>query len=279
MRTTQVFPRFFQDCRSLVQSSQGANKFVGYDALAKVCAMLPTKPMLEAIIGAICPTALPTVSPTVPTGVPTADPTPSPTSLPTTAMPTLAPTLNECSMPHLQTCLPQCSGALRGQHQSAIVEGNDYSFGCGKTHGLFSWTASMSAGKGGYLGTDATLFFSSVNGGFGGPYVVTLGSSAGIQTLLNIAPDQDVAIFGNRTLAAQPSWGKGGFAVGERASLALSYLKIDTLIHVKAGAHQLNFNDCLLAFHSPLLLRSSVATFAGTVFLASIVVTNTNVPA
>jgi hypothetical protein len=40
-----------------------------------------------------------------------------------------------------------------------------------------------------------------------------------------------------------PTWGSGGFTIGETASLSLSYLQIDTVIQMNEGAAQLTLDN------------------------------------
>jgi hypothetical protein len=59
-----------------------------------------------------------------------------------------------------------------------------------------------------------------------GSYIVTLTADAGISMDLEIEPGQDVHISGDVGLAVAPSWGRGGFTLQERGSLALQHLTL-----------------------------------------------------
>ena len=71
--------------------------------------------------------------------------------------------------------------------------------------------------------------------GAAGSYIVTLTAAALISMDLTIQPGQDVHIIGASELVEAPSWGSGGFVVGQRGSLSLASLEVDGEITVRGG--------------------------------------------
>jgi hypothetical protein len=65
--------------------------------------------------------------------------------------------------------------------------------------------------------------------------VLTLTEDAGVGTDLVVQPGQTVVITGDARLAEAPSWGKGGFTVGEMGSLALKSVQLRGPISVLGG--------------------------------------------
>eukprot|EP01046_Picozoa_sp_COSAG06_P021370 COSAG06_NODE_1603_length_8956_cov_6.771029_3_plen_1532_part_00 len=105
-------------------------------------------------------------------------------------------------------------------------------------------------------------FFSAVAASEAGSYSVTVTSSLwSVITDLTIQPMQVVTISGLRSLSDAPSWGSGGFTVGEMGSLSLGYLKVETVIQMSPGALALSLDSCVLTFAAALVLRSATATF------------------
>ena len=82
------------------------------------------------------------------------------------------------------------------------------------------------AGDGGFIGEDFAAFFSSVISGAAGTYVVTMTEGQDVRTDVTIEPGQVVVVGGDPDLPAPPTWGPGGFTVGETASLSMSYLQV-----------------------------------------------------
>jgi hypothetical protein len=130
-----------------------------------------------------------------------------------------------CTSADVASCVPACNAEHHGYELLATIDSTDTKFSCSLAHGLYSWMGAAS--EGGYLGADAQSFFSAVVSGAAGSYIVTLTVDAGIGTDLVIEPGQDVRISGDPGLATAPSWGSSGFAVQERGSLELAYLRID----------------------------------------------------
>ena len=121
-------------------------------------------------------------------------------------------------------CIPDCTPELHGYILLLNLDGDDTTLSCNLAHGLYSWMGAAS--EGGYLGADFASFFSAVVSGAAGIYIVTLTEDAGISTDLVIQPGQDVHISGDPGLVDPPSWGSGGFTVGERASLTLTHVRL-----------------------------------------------------
>jgi hypothetical protein len=182
------------------------------------------------------------------TGVAASLPTPPSSSPPSSPSP--PQTVQEyhmvCNSSSVMECVPTCNSTTHGYELLATIDGSDTKLICSLAHGLHSWTGDASLG--GYIGNDFSAFFSSVVSGAAGTYVSTVSSSPGISTTLSIHPGQIVQIHGDRSLPRAPIWGSGGFTVGERASLSLSYLQIDTIIQTSHGALGLSLDQCVLTF-------------------------------
>ena len=156
-----------------------------------------------------------------------------------------------CTSANVASCVPPCNMAHHGYELLATIDGTDTKFSCNLAHGLFSWMGAAS--EGGYLGADSASFFSAVVSGAAGSYIVTLTQDAGITTALVIQPGQDVHISGDPLLAEPPSWGGGGFTVGQSGSLTLISvaLPFSTSLAVTNGGHMsllmINVDVSLLA--------------------------------
>ena len=112
---------------------------------------------------------------------------------------------------------------------------------CIRNGQIYSWQGQ--AALGGFIGDDFDSFFSSVVSGAAGTYMATLGAGSAVRTDLTMQPGQMVLINGDRALPQPPTWGSGGFTIGETASLSLSYLQIDTVIQMNEGATQLTLDN------------------------------------
>ena len=66
----------------------------------------------------------------------------------------------------------------------------------------------------------------AVGGAATGVYDLALLANASISTDVAAHPGQDVRINGDRDLPAPPTWGSGGFTIGEAASLSVGYLQV-----------------------------------------------------
>eukprot|EP01051_Picozoa_sp_SAG22_P000775 SAG22_NODE_24_length_30194_cov_6.086327_8_plen_525_part_00 len=165
-----------------------------------------------------------------------------------------------CTTANLTVCVPQCNSLTYGFLLSIEIDGRGTVMTCNKLDSLFAWVGQASLG--GYIGAIFAAFFSSVISGAAGTYMVTLAEGQGVQTDLMIEPGQVVVINGDRQLPHQPTWGAGGFVVGEFASLSLSYLQIDTVIRTDEGSTQLTVDECMLTtVGTALMLRAARATF------------------
>ena len=103
------------------------------------------------------------------------------------------------------------------------------------------------ATEGGYLGNDVQSFFSAVISGAAGFYAVTVTEDAGIGTDLTIQPGQNVQISGDPGLSEAPSWGTGGFVIGEMGSLTLAHLhNLVSLVSVSNGGVT-TITDCTIS--------------------------------
>eukprot|EP01050_Picozoa_sp_SAG11_P012248 SAG11_NODE_1351_length_5135_cov_2.092931_2_plen_314_part_00 len=122
---------------------------------------------------------------------------------------------------------------------------------------LYAWVGQASLG--GYIGDVFAAFFSSVISGASGTYMVKITPNQNVRTDLMIEPGQVVVINGDRALPHPPTWGSGGFTVGESASLSLSYMQIYTVIELNEGAAQLTFDGCLLTFSDVLVLQPGLS--------------------
>ena len=158
-----------------------------------------------------------------------------------------------CTTANILTCVPECNATHHGYELLANIDGTDTKFSCAFANMLFSWVGA--AALGGFLGRNVQAFVSAVISGAAGTYVLTLTEDADVGTDLVIQPGQNVIISGDRALPQPPTWGSGGFTVGESASLSLTYMQIDAVIGVDEGASQLSFDSCLLLFNDVLVLQ------------------------
>jgi hypothetical protein len=155
-----------------------------------------------------------------------------------------------------EECVPACGADLHGDLLLANIDGDDSKFSCEFHHGKFSWIGAAS--NGGYLGRDARSFLSSLLSGAPGEFICTLDEDAEVHTDVDIQPGMRVQVTGDASLPEPPFWGVGSFSVGERASLSLAYLLLDSAatIAVTAGG-SLALTD--LALHAAQLIWSQQA--------------------
>ena len=146
----------------------------------------------------------------------------------------------------------------------ATIDGTDTKFSCNLANMLFSWVGA--AALGGFLGQNVQAFVSAVISGAAGAYVLTLDGDADVGTDLVIQPGQYVTISGDDGSAEPPSWGSGGFAVGELASLSLAYLTITGAISAAVGASALQLSQCVLLGVATLQLHNTPSSFVATSF-------------
>ena len=161
-----------------------------------------------------------------------------------------------CTTVNLATCVPECNAVTYGFLLSIEIDGRGTVMTCNVMDGLFAWVGQASLG--GYIGAIFAAFFSSVLSSAAGTYLVTLTKNQDVHTDLPIEPGQVVVINGDRSLPQPPTWGSGGFTVGESASLSLGYLQIDTVIQMNEGAGQLTLASCVLTFTGALVLRDGL---------------------
>ena len=174
-----------------------------------------------------------------------------------------------CTTVNLATCVPECNAVTYGFLLSIEIDGRGTVMTCNVMDGLFAWVGQASLG--GYIGAIFAAFFSSVLSSAAGTYLVTLTKNQDVHTDLPIEPGQVVVINGDRSLPQPPTWGNGGFTVGESASLSLGYLQIDTVIQMNEGAGQLTLDSCVLTFTATMVLRAATVTFANLLHFASAV--------
>eukprot|EP01049_Picozoa_sp_SAG25_P002056 SAG25_NODE_102_length_15486_cov_22.883278_3_plen_607_part_00 len=124
-----------------------------------------------------------------------------------------------CSGSTVDSCVPVCSAALRGDLLLMNLNGEDSKYSCELHHGLHSWVGA--ATDGGYLGSDVRAFVSAVLSGAAGYYALALTGDAGVGTDLVIRPGQDVHVAGGGF-----NWGAGGLLVSDQAKLSVSNLLI-----------------------------------------------------
>jgi hypothetical protein len=167
-------------------------------------------------------------------------------------------------------CLPQCNTTTHGFELLATIDGSDSTFICNIEHGIFSWMGPAS--DGGYIGSDVPAFFSSVVSGAAGKFLVAVTRDQSMGTDLTIQPGQDARISGDRELASAPTWGSGGFTLGESSSLSLSFMQIDTVIQIGPGSLALSLDNCVLTFTEALMLGTETATFISAVAFTGVVV-------
>ena len=161
-----------------------------------------------------------------------------------------------CSAANLTNCIPICNQSTYVYLLSIEIDGSGTMMTCNK------------------VGDNFDPFFSAVIVGAAGTYMATLAENQTVSTDLIIQPGQVVLISGDRALASAPTWGSGGFTVGESASLSLSYLQVDTVIVMNDGALALSLDSCTLTFTSALVLRVATATFISQTFQGAIEVPN-----
>jgi hypothetical protein len=173
-----------------------------------------------------------------------------------------------CTKANLATCAPKCLALTNGFLLSIEIDGRGTTMTCIRNGEIYSWLGQ--AALGGFIGDDFDSFFSSVVSGAAGTYMATLGAGSTVHTDLTMQPGQMVLINGDRALPQPPTWGSGGFTVGETASLSISYLQIDTVIQMSEGAEGLTLDSCELTFTDALVLRAAKATFLSQVFRGGI---------
>eukprot|EP01052_Picozoa_sp_SAG31_P007759 SAG31_NODE_374_length_16577_cov_9.902173_12_plen_1507_part_00 len=137
-----------------------------------------------------------------------------------------------CTTANLTVCVPQCNSLTYGFLLSIEIDGRGTVMTCNKVGLLFSWQGQASLG--GYIGRDASAFFSSVVSGAAGTYLAMVVGDAGINADLSIERGQLVYIKG--TDQAETAWGLGGFTVSDGASLSLKQLHISGHIVAAEGA-------------------------------------------
>jgi hypothetical protein len=184
-----------------------------------------------------------------------------------------------CAGGAVDTCVPACSAALRGDLLLMNLNGEDSKYhlhvplnhdqksglteeclcrampililltwsrySCELHHGLHSWVGA--ATDGGYLGSDAQAFVSAVLSAAAGYYALAMVGDGGFSLNLNIQFGQSVHISGDSALSTVPSWGNGGFIVNAGTHLSLSALLISGA-SVVLGRIQLN--GCVLSINS-----------------------------
>jgi hypothetical protein len=149
-------------------------------------------------------------------------------------------------------CIPHCNALLHGDLLMLNIDGNDHKFSCEFKNGLYSWVGP--AAFGGYLGQDVLAFLAAVISSAEGLFNLLLGKSASISTALTIKPGQRVRISGNASMAEAPSWGSGGFTVGELGELSLTHIRVSGKLAVSGGGGlSLGAMDLLLEFLQSLL--------------------------
>eukprot|EP01043_Picozoa_sp_COSAG02_P057198 COSAG02_NODE_6903_length_3297_cov_18.176986_2_plen_719_part_00 len=169
-----------------------------------------------------------------------------------------------CTAANLTVCVPQCNRLTYGFLLSIEIDGRGTVMTCNVMDTLYAWVGQASLG--GYIGEVFAAFFSSVISGASGTYMVKITKSESVHTDLTIEPGQLVVINGDRALLQPPTWGSGGFTVGESASLSLSYMQIDGAIRSNEGASQLNLDSCPLTCTDAMVLRVEKVTFANQIF-------------
>jgi hypothetical protein len=117
-----------------------------------------------------------------------------------------------CTTANLDVCVPQCNNFTYGFLLSIEIDGRGTVMMCNKVGILFSWQGQASLG--GYIGSDASVFFSSVVSGAASTYLVMLDEEAGIDADLSIERGQ-LVFMGYRTPAPHV-WARG--AKRERAT-------------------------------------------------------------
>jgi hypothetical protein len=149
-----------------------------------------------------------------------------------------------CTKANLVSCAPVCDEQTYGYLLSIEIDGRGTVMTCNKYDGTFSWQGQASLG--GYIGADFDSFFSSVISGAAGTYMATIVEDQRVRTDLTCHPGQVVLVSGIAALPAPPTWGSGGFTVGESAVLSLTYLSLQGQIVVQQGAISLALAQCML---------------------------------
>eukprot|EP01052_Picozoa_sp_SAG31_P056372 SAG31_NODE_16107_length_722_cov_1.654896_1_plen_209_part_10 len=117
------------------------------------------------------------------------------------------------------------------------------------------------AALGGFLGKDVYAFVSAVISGAAGTYMLPLMEDASVGTELVAQPGQNVIVIGDTDLAEAPSWGPGGFTVGEMGSLSLSYVRLDAdVVLTITGGGSLSLANIALPF---AVLGTTLASLVG----------------
>jgi hypothetical protein len=129
----------------------------------------------------------------------------------------------QCTTANILTCVPTCNATHHGYELLATIDGTDTKFSCSLANLLYSWLGA--AALGGFLGENVAAFVSAVISGAAGIYVLTLVEDADVGTDLVVQPGQNVIISGDASLAEAPSWGIGGFTVGDMGSLSISRVR------------------------------------------------------
>ena len=82
-----------------------------------------------------------------------------------------------------------------------------------------------------------------------------MGKSASTSTALTIKPGQRVRISGNASMAEAPTWGSGGFTVGELGELSLTHIRLSGNKLAVSGGGRLSLGamDLLFEFLQSLL--------------------------
>eukprot|EP01051_Picozoa_sp_SAG22_P004819 SAG22_NODE_269_length_13236_cov_124.463424_8_plen_412_part_00 len=124
-------------------------------------------------------------------------------------------------------CIPLCEAETHGFLLLLNIDGTDTTLTCSLSDPLYSWVGA--AALGGFLGRNVQAFVSAVISGAAGTYVLTLTEDADVGTDLVVQPGQNVIISGDAGLAEAPSWGSGGFTVGEMGSLAVGHVQLDAV--------------------------------------------------
>ena len=169
-------------------------------------------------------------------------------------------------------CVPDCEAVTHGYVLLATIDGDDSSFNCHLTDGLYSWV-----GDGTYLGGNVFEFLSSVVAGVGGAYFLHVEeNNAAVSVDVRINPGQVVRIAGDAGVAADggpamPIWGGGSFLVANGAELSLTNLLLKEGTTVLFGGNGSTISLSSMALPSSVLssLIHSIATTSGTLLKLS----------
>jgi hypothetical protein len=140
-----------------------------------------------------------------------------------------------CADGAVDSCVPACSEALRGDLLLMNLNGEDSKYSCELHHGQFSWIGP--SGEGGYLGSDPQAFLSAVISGAAGYYALSLEEGAEINTDLAVSFGQNVCFSGGGGASAVPTWGTGSFTVQRGGALALSGVALAGDLMVQGGGN------------------------------------------